>query len=168
MGKAAVDYAESKEKPAQQDHGKPRRSPQEQRALKTLRKEARAAGATLETNGEGGLPSSLVLGRMRRDKYRCSNEDCPNPKKNLTIDHVSGHPKEIAEDPGARGRKDLKRGIKAGHVSTIDAIHTICSRCHGMVHDRERSIDKGEKPEAMPGSKEKEHGGALHGEHKGK
>jgi hypothetical protein len=153
MGRAAAEYAKSKQKPGKPSGQAPRRSPQEQLALKKLRKEARAAGATLETNGEGGLPSSLVLGRMRKDKYRCTNENCPDPKKDLTVDHISGHPKEIAADPGARRRKDLKRGIKAGHVNTMDAIHTICATCHDSVHDREREISKGEKPEPMPGSK---------------
>ena len=153
MGEAAAAYAKSKQKPKPQDPPKKKLSGQERNALKKLRREAKAAGATLETNGEGGLPPSLVLGRMRRDKWRCTNEHCPNPKKNLTVDHISGHPKEIAQDPEARGRKDLKRGIALGHVDNIDAIHTICARCHDAVHDREREIDKGKKPEAMPGAK---------------
>jgi len=121
MGEAAAAYAKSKQKPKPQDPPKKKLSGQERNALKKLRREAKAAGATLETNGEGGLPPSLVLGRMRRDKWRCTNEHCPNPKKNLTVDHISGHPKEIAQDPEARGRKDLKRGIALGHVDNIDA-----------------------------------------------
>lgn len=151
MGEASVRYAQTQQKP-QQPQGKPKeRNAAERAALKKLRREAKQAGATLASNGEGGLSPSLVLGRMRRDRYRCQNENCPDPKKNLTVDHISGHPKEIAADPEARVRKDLKLGIKLGHVSKIDAIHTICTTCHDAVHDREREIDKGKKPKPMPG-----------------
>jgi len=150
MGKPSVDYMKTQKKPAK--HEEPKKlSAQERLALRKLRREAKAAGATLETNGEGGLPPSLVLGRMRRDRFRCQNDECPNPKKDLTVDHISGHPKEIAADPGARSRRDLKRGVAAGHVNTMEAIHTICATCHDAVHDREREIDKGQKPEPMPG-----------------
>jgi hypothetical protein len=152
MGKTSIDYAKSKQ-PEHQEQEKPKLPPQEQRALVKLRREAKKAGATLESNGEGGLRPSLVLGRMRLDKFRCQNKHCPDPKKNLTVDHISGHPKEIAADPEARGRKDLRRGIKLGHVSKLDAIHTICAVCHDAVHDREREIDSGKKPEPMPGEK---------------
>jgi 5-methylcytosine-specific restriction endonuclease McrA len=154
VSQASVAYARGKQ---DQQNGRPSQPPkpklsgEEKRALKKLRREARQAGATLESNGEGGLPPSLVLGRMRRDGYRCSNEDCPNPKKDLTVDHISGHPKEIHADPKARKRADLRRGIAAGHVSTMDAIHTICARCHDQVHTRERQIDDGKKPDPMPG-----------------
>jgi len=150
MGNAGATYVKSKAKSQRRDE--PALSAQERLALKKLRREARAAGATLATGGKGGLPPSLVLGRMRRDKYRCQNEDCPDPQKDLTVDHISGHPKEIAADPGARNRKDLKRGIKLGHVNTIDAIHTVCATCHDFIHERERQIDSGKKPEPMPGA----------------
>ena len=151
MGQASIAYAKSQQK----DQPKPEKrklSAQERNALKKLRREAKQAGATLETNGEGGLAPSLVLGVMRRDKYTCTNGDCPNPKKNLTVDHISGHPKEIASDRGARNRKDLRRGVALGHVNTMDAIHTLCATCHDSVHDREREIDAGKNPEPMPGA----------------
>jgi len=97
-----------------------------------MMKEAKAAGATLDNNGEGGLAPSLVLGIMRRDHFRCVNEDCPTPQKNLSLDHISGHPKEIAADPEARHRKDLKLGIKLGHVAKMEALRTdfSCSENH--------------------------------------
>jgi hypothetical protein len=152
MSKAAVDYARSTEKPQQRDHGKPPLNAQERMALKKIRREARLAGATLENNGEGGLAPSLVLGIMRRDHFSCCNDDCPTPKKNITIDHISGHADEIAADPKARKRKDLKRGIAAGHVNKMEALHTICAQCHDRVHDRERAIDDGKKPQPMRGA----------------
>jgi hypothetical protein len=151
MGKPAIAYSEANKKP--QDKPQPKKwSAQERMALKKIRREAKAAGATLETNGEGGLPPSLVLGAMRRDRFACVNEHCPTPKKNITVDHISGHPKEIAQDKGARKRKDLRRGIKLGHVNVLAAIHTLCAQCHDRVHDREREIDHGEKPQPMRGA----------------
>jgi hypothetical protein len=149
MSKASVDYAKANQKPQHDD--KPKWNAQERLVLKRIRKEAKAAGATLKSNGEGGLRPSLCLGIFRKGKWRCSNEDCPAPKKEITLDHISGHPKEIASDPGARGRKDLKRGIALGHVNKAAALHVLCAACHDRVHDRERQIDKGEKPEPMRG-----------------
>jgi hypothetical protein len=152
MGQASALYAKSKQK----DQPKPKEkklSGQERLALKKMRREARLAGATLDNDGKGGLPPSLVLGRMRKDGFRCSNVKCPDPKKNITVDHISGHPKEIAEDKGARGRKDLRKGVELGHIDTLDAIHTLCARCHDAVHDREREIEHDEQPEPMPGRK---------------
>jgi len=154
MGTASVQFAKSQQQKKQDQHDdKPRWNAQEKLALKKMRREAKAAGATLENNGEGGLRPSLVLGVFRRDKWSCRNEDCPAPKKNITIDHISGHPDEIAANPKARRRKDLKRGIALGHVNEMDALHTLCARCHDAVHGREREIDSGKKPEPMPGEK---------------
>jgi 5-methylcytosine-specific restriction endonuclease McrA len=151
MSKMSVDYAKAKQKPDQHHGDKPKLSPQEQLALKKIRREAKAAGATLKSDGEGGLRPSLALGVFRRDKWRCSNEDCPTPKKMLDLDHVSGHAEEIEQDPKARNRKDLKKGIKLGHVNKIDALHVLCAQCHNRVHEREREIDDGKKPEPMRG-----------------
>ena len=152
MGTASVQFAKSQQQKKQDQHDdKPRWNAQEKLALKKMRREAKAAGATLENNGEGGLAPSLVLGIFRRDHFRCVNEDCPTPKKDLSLDHISGHPKEIAADPEARHRKDLKLGIKLGHVAKMEALRTICARCHDRCHDREREIDAGEKPQPMRG-----------------
>jgi hypothetical protein len=151
MGQASVQYAKSK-KDQQPRDDKPRWNAQERLALKKMRREAKAAGATLDNNGEGGLAPSLVLGAFRRAGWRCENGDCPAPKKNITIDHISGHAQEIKANPEARRRKDLQRGIAAGHVSKPEAIHVLCAACHDRVHDRERAIDDGEKPQPMRGS----------------
>jgi len=151
MSKAAIDYARSNEKQPQ-DKPQPKKwSAQERLCLKKIRREAKAAGATLESNGEGGLNPSLVLGIFRKGGWKCSNENCPSPKKDLTVDHISGHPKEIRRDPNARKRADLKRGIKLGHVNVTAALHVLCALCHDAVHDREREIESGEKPEPMRG-----------------
>jgi hypothetical protein len=151
MSKMSVDYAKAKQKPDQHHGDKPKLSPQEQLALKKIRREAKAAGATLKSDGEGGLAPSLALGVFRKYKWRCSNENCPTPKKDLDLDHISGHPQEIAADKGARNRKDLKRGIKLGHVNKIEALHVLCAVCHSKCHDRERAIDEGKRPPPMRG-----------------
>jgi hypothetical protein len=150
MGKPSVDYAKANQQP-QDDHDKPKWNSQERLALKKIRREAKAAGATLKSDGEGGLAPSLALGVFRKYKWRCSNENCPTPKKDLDLDHISGHPQEIAADKGARNRKDLKLGIKLGHVNKIDALHVLCAKCHDAVHNREREIDDGKKPDPMRG-----------------
>jgi len=50
----------------------PPRSLEEKTALRRLRQEASANGATLADEGEGKLPPSTALGVMRRDGYRCT------------------------------------------------------------------------------------------------
>ena len=62
MGQASVDYAKAKQKP-QHEPEKRKLNAQERLALKKMRREAKAAGATLDNNGEGGL--ALVL----REKF---------------------------------------------------------------------------------------------------
>ena len=151
MSQASVDYAKAKQKP-QHEPEKRKWNAQERLALKKMRREAKAAGATLDNNGEGGLAPSLALGVFRKGRWRCSNTECPAPKKNITLDHISGHPEEIAADRGARNRKDLKRGIAMGHVNKLDAMHVLCAACHDSVHDRERAIDADKKPPPMPGA----------------
>lgn len=151
MGIAATAYLKSKQKSRPKELKK-KLSAQERAALKKLRREARAAGATLASDGEGGLAPSLALGVFRRGKWRCSNPDCPAPMKLIDLDHISGHAEEIAADPAARNRKDLKRGVKLGHVNKLDALHVLCRACHNAVHNRERAIDDQEKPKPMPGS----------------
>lgn len=135
--------------------GRALRSRRDARIVRTIQREARAAGATLANGGKGGLDARLALKVFRRDKYRCTNEHCPTPKKNLDLDHISGHPKEIAEDPEASERADLKKGVELGHVSDEDALHVLCRLCHvgkGGVHARENQIEDGKKPTPMRGT----------------
>lgn len=99
----------------------------ERRALAKLRQEAKARGATLASGGKGGLPSSMVLGRMRKDKYRC--KVCGR-NKNLSMHHIGG----IVES---------KRLSRAGHKTKMSNLVTICTECHDRIHEeaRERGTD---------------------------
>ena len=151
MSQASVDFAKSQQKPKQPEPEKRKLNAQERLALKKMRKEAKAAGATLDNNGEGHLPPSFCLGIFRKGKWRCDNEDCPAPQKLITLDHLSGHGKEIAADPDARKRRDLRKGVKMGHVNEPDAMHVLCALCHDVVHSRERAIDDGNRPPPMRG-----------------
>lgn len=116
-----------------------------------LKREAKEAGATLKNGGKGGLNPALALLVFRRDEFTCRNEDCPDPKKDLDLDHISGHAREIEEDPKARKNPDLKKGVDLGHVDIPEALHVICAACHDAVHEREREIEEGEDPDPMPG-----------------
>lgn len=118
-----------------------------------IQQEAKDAGATLANGGKGGLDPGLALEVFRRDKWQCQNEDCPTPAENLDLDHISGHAKEIAEDPKARKNPDLKKGVEAGHVNETDALHVICKPCHDRAHQREEAIEDGEKPRPMRGDR---------------
>lgn len=105
------------------------RSPQERKALRTLRREAREHGATLATGGEGGLPSSLVLGVMRRDGYSC--KACGG-QENLELHHKSEH----LHDPKAQQRSRFLR--ERGKVDSPANIATICGSCHDRIHNKDR------------------------------
>lgn len=120
--------------------------------VETIRREAKENGATLQHEGQGGVDPRIALKVFRRDHWRCSNEYCPTPKTDLTLDHISGHPGEIAHDPEAKNRKDLREGIRLGHVDDPKALHTLCAKCHDAVHEREREVGKGESPKPMRGS----------------
>lgn len=116
----------------------------EKKALKRLREEAELRGATLATGGKGGLPSSLVLGIMRRDKYRC--KVC-GTRKGLSIHHKGG----VVES---------KWLSKQGHKLTPENLVTICTPCHDRVHNkaREEGVDSSQvTPEGDKGTK-RDHG----------
>lgn len=117
--------------------------------VRTIQREAKRAGATLKNEGKGGLDPALALKVFRRDKWRCSVDDCKAPQKDLDLDHISGHAKEIQQDPEARKNPDLKKGVSLGHVDKAAALHVICARHHDLAHERERDIEKGKRPPAM-------------------
>lgn len=124
--------------------------------VRQIQREAREHGATLANAGKGGLDPRLALKVFRRDGWRCTNRHCPSPKKNLDLDHISGHPKEIKQDREARRRQDLRRGVKLGHVNKAGALHVLCRACHvgkGGVHARENAIEDGKKPPPMRGDR---------------
>ncbi len=132
-------------------HQERQRDKQDPAIVKTIQKEAKAAGATLANGGRGGLDPRLALAVFRRDKFRCTVSGCNAPKNNIDLDHISGHPKEIQQDPKARDNPKLKAGIKAGHTSKMAALHVICEKHHNKAHERERAIDKGKTPAPMGG-----------------
>jgi len=112
--------------------GEQREPPQsEQRALENLRQEAKDAGATLANNGEGGLPSSLVLGTMRRDEWKCKK--CGR-QADLSVHH-KGH----LENPVSRWLK------KKGKSNDENNITTICANCHDDIHNEDRERGEGEE-----------------------
>ena len=55
MGKSAVAFARATAKPQPKPEPQKKLSAQERSALKKMRREAKAAGATLKSDGEGGL-----------------------------------------------------------------------------------------------------------------
>lgn len=127
----------------------------DEKVVRQMRAEAKRAHATLANGGKGGLDPRLALTVFRRGHWRCANKNCPTPKQNLTLDHISGHPKEIEEDADASKRKDLEKGVEMGHVDDPKALHVLCESCHTGphgVHAREDQIEAGEKPDPMRGS----------------
>jgi len=92
----------------------------EQNALRKMRQEAKAVGATLHDNGEGGLSASLVLGIMRRDRYKCHR--C-GTRKDLNVHH-KGHLK----NPASRWL------AKKGRDNDPNNIVTLCKTCHDEIH----------------------------------
>src|SRR5215831_5078737 len=70
--------------------------------VRRIQREAKAHGATLAHDGKGGIDPRKALRAFRRAKWRCENPKCPTPKKNLDLDHQSGHRKELREDPKGR------------------------------------------------------------------
>ena len=103
-----------------------RKTPAEERAaLRTIRMEAAQNGATLHSDGEGGLPSTLVLGVFRRDKWRCKK--CGGAH-DLLVHHKAG-----LENPTSRW---LQRKGKSNDPNNIV---TLCDKCHDQIHDEDRA-----------------------------
>jgi alkanesulfonate monooxygenase SsuD/methylene tetrahydromethanopterin reductase-like flavin-dependent oxidoreductase (luciferase family) len=69
---------------------------------------------------------------MRRDKYTCQNEHCPTPKKNLTVDHISGGRMDFGI--GAGWHQDEHRGYgidfpgPGSRVEMLDEALTVIRR----------------------------------------
>lgn len=103
-------------------------NPDEYMALRKLRLESHAAGAVLANTGRGGLPSSLVLGVMRRDGYRCVRCESRGP---LTVHHIGGvdNPSQLVQRLGKR--------------NTPENLAVVCVRCHDQVHDSEEVVSIG-------------------------
>lgn len=119
MGDLAVRFMQTRRKPE-----KPVPAG-EQKALDRLRLEAKRHGATLHSGGEGGLPSSTVLGILRRDEYRCHK--CGG-REDLTMHHKAD---TFASPYLRRLHASTKRSDPKGIV-------TICQKCHDSVHEEAR------------------------------
>jgi hypothetical protein len=115
--------------------------------VQTIRDEAKAAGATLARDGEGGLDPELALKTFRAAKYTCEVPGCKTAKEKVDLDHIGGHPHELEEDPKAAAW--LKKAAEGGKKNTPDGLHVLCSRHHDMVHQRERALDNGNNPPEM-------------------
>jgi cytochrome c553 len=118
------------------DKEEKKNSPDEQRALKTLQREAKQAGSDLATGGEGGLPPSTVLGVMRKANYEC--KACGRlgdmeTNGGLSIHHKSEH----LENPKAKARSQLLRS--QGKKDAESNIVALCAHCHDAVHERDRA-----------------------------
>lgn len=123
------------------------------RVVRRIQREARRAGATLAHGGKGGIDPRVALRVFRRAKWRCENEDCPTPRRDLDLDHQSGHPQEILDDPKARKDPGDRAAARAGDDPKDDKfLHVLCARCHDRVHDRERAIEAGKRPKPMRGA----------------
>lgn len=129
------------------------RAHRDERIVRLIQREARRHGATLAHDGRGGLDPMIALRTFREAGWRCENPHCPTPKKELDLDHQSGHPDEILEDPEAR-RDRRSREAAADPDPKDDAfLHCLCAACHDAVHERERAIEQGKEPEPMPGAR---------------
>lgn len=111
-------------------------TPHEAKALDKLRQEARAAGSFLSSGGKGGLNPSLVLGVMRRDKFRCKRcGELGDKDENggIGVHHKSEH----MENPKAKRRSALLG--KKGKIDTQANLATMCDRCHDEIHTEDRA-----------------------------
>jgi hypothetical protein len=127
------------------------RARRDARIVRVIQREAKQHGATLANGGKGGIDPRKALEIFRRAKWRCENPNCPTPKKDLDLDHQSGHPKEILEDPEARKDPKARAAAHDPDPKDDDFLHCICRACHDRVHDREREIDAGGEPQPMRG-----------------
>lgn len=112
------------------DGGEKKLNSHQQRALNALRREAKAAGATLQNNGEGNLDPSLVLNVMRRDGMKCA--ECGS-REELTIHH-----KANLENPTKYERKFDPHGKRPRDLVTW------CAEDHEERHeeDHEETLEK--------------------------
>ena len=121
--------------------------------VRRIQREAKAHGATLAHDGKGGIDPRKALRAFRRAKWRCENPKCPTPKKNLDLDHQSGHRKELREDPKGRDNARARAAAREPDPKDDRYIHVLCEQCHDRVHERERDIEAGDEPRPMRGDK---------------
>jgi hypothetical protein len=112
--------------------------------IKRIQAEAKKNGATLKSDGKGGLDPRLALAAFRKASWRCRVPGCKTPKKDLDLDHLGGHEQELEQDPKAATQ--LKKSAAKGKQNNLDGVSVICAAHHNDVHDRERAIENGKKP----------------------
>lgn len=129
MGKAAqqIGREENDDKRRSDLPRKDKLNAEERRSLETIRKLAKREGSFLTSGGKGGLPPSLVLGVLRRDKFRCKTCGEVGTQENggLGVHHKGG----IASS---------KWLSKKGHSNDPNNIVSICMHCHDKEHQKAR------------------------------
>jgi len=128
MSEAFAKFAKNNKDKGKGD-GEKQLNPKETKVLRTMQTEAKKAGATLASDGKGGLPPSLVLGVFRRDKWECKK--CGG-KKNLSLHHKVFH----MEDPRQKAKAALVQ--KQGRRNDPEQLATICEDCHNKIHEEDR------------------------------
>lgn len=118
MSEIAARYMASRQKPQQMPTS-------EKQALERIQIEAAQHGATLHSNGQGGLPASVVLGIFRRDGWHCHK--CGG-QEDLSIHHKAD---VLASDY-------LRRLHKVAGRTDPRNLATICHPCHDSIHDQAR------------------------------
>lgn len=144
MGDAARKLMGKRDQPGQREHDKP--LPQnEKRALKKLQQSAKKQGCLLSSNGEGGLPPSLIWHVFKRDadengKFRCKvcGEKGTEENQGLGAHHKNQH--IAAPAARARGIRDNATGKRNDPAGLI----VVCGRDHDAVHQRDRAENPGQ------------------------
>jgi len=120
MGDQAARYMSFRRKPQKTEPAG------EVTALERMEVEALEQGATLHSQGRGGLPASVVLGIFRRDGWHCHK--CGD-RQDLTVHHKA----DILASPYLRRLHKV-----AGRTDPRNLV-TLCHACHDDVHDDARS-----------------------------
>ena len=119
MGEQAARYMSFRRKPE-----KPMPS-SDAKALERIQYEAAEYGATLHSQGRGGVPPSIVLGVFRRDEYRCKR--CGGHEE-LSLHHKA----DTLASPYLRRLHQV-----AGRTDPKNLV-TICQSCHDAIHEQAR------------------------------
>jgi hypothetical protein len=151
MGKALAHIQEeSKKKDKQkQRHDKPL-SREEKHSLIKIQQGAKKAGTILKNGGKGGLPPSLVLAVMSRDKFTCKvhGDKGEGEYGGIEVHHKGG----IVES---------KWLSQKGHANEPNNIVTICAKGHDEIHNKARKdgVDSGQvTPSGDKGDPRRDHG----------
>lgn len=126
-------------------------SPDEQKALDTIQREAKKWGSFLTSGGKGGLDPRLVLRVMQRDEYHCKScGELGDKEENggIGVHHVGG----IVSS---------RRTSKLGHKNQLNNLVTICARCHDREHERARAEGEDSSqvtPSGDRGNPKRDHG----------